>query len=194
MRSLAVVLSCLILAACSEDAAEIPDPVSLTDDAVGFYDQMIVVDHNGPKAQIHLAGADEPLWFSQVRDGVAYIKSAERTAEVLAFYVNDMAKTDDWADPGAENWINADSVFFVIGSDAQGGMGSPEIVPFGAETAAAKFADRRGGQIVALTDIDPAEVLVPLEMGQMPPMEMSDDPDQKKDHDAVQHDHAPVTQ
>ncbi len=167
MRYLAV-LACALLAACSEEAADIAMPVPLTDDAIGHYDQMIVADHDGPKAQIHLAGVPEPLWFSQVRDGVAYVKSEERTADIVAFYVNDMAAAPDWADPGAENWLDAAAAFFVIGSDAVGGMGAPELVPFGTEGDAGAFARRRGGRILALSDIDPSDALAPVAMGQMP--------------------------
>ena len=193
MKKAAVTIFCLLLAACSEDKVGVPEPTSLTDDAISHYDQMFVVDHDGPKAQIHLAGAEQPLWFSQVRDGVAYIKSEERTAEILAFYVNDMGDTDQWADPGADNWVDGQTAIFVMGSDAVGGMGSPEMVPFADQAAAQRFADHRGGHLVSLADIDPGDALLPVEMSQMPDHAPTAMPATGHDHKPT-HAHPPVTQ
>lgn len=176
------ILAILLLAACSEQANETPSAAALTDSAIGFYDQMFVVDHDGPKGQIHLSGESEPLWFSQTRDGIAYIKSQERTAEVLVFYVNDMGGTTNWADPGAENWIDANNAYFVIGSDAVGGMGSPEMVPFAMESDANAYARDHGGHVMRLAGIDPSDALVPVEMDHMPGAEMDEMPDTMPEH------------
>ncbi len=178
MRVFAV-LAVLFLSACSEEAVDTPSAATLTDTAIGFYDQMIVVDHDGPKGQIHLSGSAEPIWFSQTRDAVAYIKSQERTAEILVFYVNDMGGATDWADPGAENWIDANAAYFVMGSDAVGGMGSPEMVPFALEDDAEAYAQKHSGRIMRLADIDPSEALAPVDMDQMimPGDEMDQMPD-----------------
>ncbi len=127
----------LLLAACNEEAAKAPPaPVALTEDSLAHYCQMWIADHAGPKAQIHLEGGDAPLFFAQVRDAVAYLRSPERTAPVVAVYVSDMAKAASWEHPGADNWIAADSAVFVVGADVTGGMGAPEVAPFGTQAAA----------------------------------------------------------
>jgi len=79
----------ILLAGCSSEAAvqATPDPVALTEEAAGHYCQMVILEHDGPKAQMYLAGMQNPLWFSQVRDGLAYIKSPEQSAEILVLYV-----------------------------------------------------------------------------------------------------------
>ena len=97
-RILSVLPFVLLLTGCQpEVAAEPPAPVAMNAQAVGHYCQMDVLEHEGPKAQIHVANLDRPLWFSQIRDAVAFTKLPEETDEVLAIYVNDMAKANSWA-------------------------------------------------------------------------------------------------
>jgi copper chaperone NosL len=144
----------LPLAGCdSSSSAAMPVPVVMTDEAVGYYCQMDVIDHDGPKAQIHLKGIDQPLWFAQVSDAVAYLHDKERTADIVAVFVSDMEKAPSWSEPGPENWLDADKAFFVTDSKRMGGMGTPEAVPFGSKAAASDFAAREGGTVVTLADI-----------------------------------------
>ncbi len=174
---IAVVLSLLFVAACSGPGGPAikPQAATLDEEATGYYCQMIIVDHEGPKAQVHLAGQSAPLWFAQVRDGIAYLRSPEQSGEIVAFYVNDMGKAASWAEPGIDNWIEAKSAFYVVGSDATGGMGAPEMVPFGQKQQAELFAAKRGGTIMSLADIKREMVLSPVEMdGAKIPMEMGD--------------------
>jgi copper chaperone NosL len=118
--------------------------------------------HGGPKAQIHLEGFPAPIFFAQVRDGLGYLKGAERDAPILAVYVSDMGRAPNWEAPGAENWIAAEAAHYVVGSDATGGMGAPEIVPFGAQEDARAFAAKRGGRVVSLADIPDDAVFGPV--------------------------------
>ncbi|PHQ99371.1 MAG: copper resistance protein CopZ [Marinosulfonomonas sp.] len=157
----------LLLAACKEDqaASQIPGPVELTQEAAGYYCQMVILEHQGPKAQVHLEGMFAPLWFSQVRDGIAYLKSPEQSAEILVLYVNDMGRATSWSEIGEGNWIIASDAYFVIGSDAIGGMGAPEVVPFGNQADADAFADEHGGEVMRLDDIPTEAVLGPVEFG-----------------------------
>lgn len=143
----------LPLAACKEEAAVKPAAVTMTDEALGYYCQMYLVDHGGPKAQIHEKGLDHPLWFSQVSDAVTYLRGGEKRGDVTAVYVSDMEKAPSWAEPGRDNWIDADAAVFVIGSRQAGAMGMPEAIPFGSQKAAGDFVAREGGAIVKLADI-----------------------------------------
>ena len=162
---LVLLLALPFLAACKEDDADltVPAAVALNEEAAGFYCQMVILDHPGPKAQIHLAGYPQPLWFSQVHDGIAYLKSPEQTAEVLVLYVNDMGAAPSWEKPGETNWINAKTAFFVVGSTARGGMGAPEIVPFADRNAALTFAKQLGGEVLDLKSIPIEAVLAPVD-------------------------------
>lgn len=170
----------LLLAAVSgcqsgDISSPVPAPAILDEEAVGYYDQMIVMDHSGPRAQVHLAGTPAPLWFSSVRDGLAYLKSPERPAPVVIAYVNDVGLSQGWDDMGAGNWIDAAKAYFVVGSDAAGGMGAPEFVPFGDEDKARSFALERGGEILKLADITAEMVLAPVETMQMTMPSMDSD-------------------
>jgi copper chaperone NosL len=72
---------------------------------------------------------------------------------VTAVYVSDMEKAPSWAEPGRDNWVDADAAMFVIGSRQAGAMGMPEAIPFGSQKAADDFAAREGGVVVKLADI-----------------------------------------
>lgn len=157
-------ISLALLAGCKDDlATAIPDAVSLNAEAAGHYCQMNILEHVGPKAQVHLAGYLEPLWFSQVRDGLVYLKSPEQSAEILVLYVNDMGAAISWSEPGENNWINAKDALYVVNSDAKGGMGAPELVPFGTREQAQHFITTHGGNIMTLDEIPAEMVLAPID-------------------------------
>lgn len=164
-RALALLLPLALLMGCKDDVASlaIPEPLVLTEEAAGHYCQMVILEHQGPKGQVHLAGFPAPLWFSQVRDGIAYLKSPEQTAEILVLYVNDMGKAVSWQEPGEDNWIDATTAFFIVGSDAIGGMGAPEIAPFSDRAKAEEFKNLHGGEIMLLAEIPAELVLSPIE-------------------------------
>lgn len=162
MKRAAILL--LLLAACKEDVAQAIDPVALTAEAVGHYCQMDLLEHEGPKAQVHLKGLPEaPLFFSQVRDAVAYARLPEQSHPILAIWVNDMgAPGATWAEPGAENWIDAASAHYVVGASVEGGMGAPELVPFARQEDAMAFAREKGGSVMDLAAIPDSMVIAPV--------------------------------
>lgn len=159
-RTLIALALAASLAACKDEVDEAPSAVSMTDEALGYYCQMFVADHAGPKAQIHLAGYGAPLWFSQVSDAVAYVHDPARDADITAIFVSDMDRAESWAIPGADNWIAAQDAHLVIESDRPGGMGVPEAIPFGTRAGAEAFQRENGGRIVAF-DAVPADYVHP---------------------------------
>jgi copper chaperone NosL len=164
-----------------------PPPIAMTEEAVGYFCQMNILQHPGPKAQIHLDGLPYPLFFSQVRDGIAYERMPEQNYKINAIYVTDMSKAPDWDNVGRENWIPASSAHFVVGSNKAGGMGSPELVPFSNPDDAQKFVQQHGGQIVRLEDIEDATVLnnAALNPPYMP-NEIADTPDEDDYRDRLE--------
>lgn len=153
-------LAVLALAACRPDA-EKPAPRTLTDAAIGRYCGMMLTEHEGPKGQILLAGVDEPLWFSSARDTVAFTLLPEEPKDIAAIYVSDMGAAPSWAEPGVDNWTDARTASFVIGSDAEGGMGGAEAVPFADRARAEAFARERGGTVYAF-DAIPTEAIIAM--------------------------------
>lgn len=156
-------LMLVALAACREDdTAALPAPVTMSEEAVGHFCQMALLEHPGPKAQVHLSGMPHPLFFSQVRDAIAYQRMPEQSHLIRVIYVSDMAKAASWDSPGADNWITADEAHYVVGADVTGGMGAPELVPFSERSAAEAFANENDGRVLALSEIADTEVLAPI--------------------------------
>ncbi len=156
MRHFAFGFALLALAGCKEELAGKPAPVEMTAEAVGYYCQMELLDHVGPKGQIHLDGMPAPVFFSQVRDTIAYLHMPEQSHAVRATYVQDMTDSE-WTKPGP--WIPVEDAHFVIGSDRQGGMDAPEYVPFSDEAAALAFVRRHGGEVRRFDRISATDVL-----------------------------------
>ena len=152
-------LALLVLGACRAENVSKPEPVVLTAEAAGHFCQMNLMEHPGPKAQVHLKDMPNPLFFSQVRDAVAYKLMPEQDGQITAIYVNDMGAAPSWEQPGTTNWIDADAAFYVTGSARQGGMGAPELIPFAADSAARAFAQANGGTVQRLNEIAPETVL-----------------------------------
>lgn len=164
-RLVIIALAAALLGACTEEAPlTIPDAVTMTEDAVGHYCQMIILEHPGPKAQVHLAGIAAPLFFSQIRDAFVFDRLPEETAEVAIIYVNDMGAAPSWEEPGVDNWIAAKDAVYVVGSSQRGGMGAPDFIPFASEAAAKGFVAEFGGSAIAYDAITDAMVLEPVEV------------------------------
>ncbi|WP_324753294.1 nitrous oxide reductase accessory protein NosL [Roseovarius sp. Pro17] len=166
MRPVIIALMVLTLAGCKEEAVQNTAPLPLSEAAIGHYCQMNLLEHEGPKAQVHLAGLPgAPLFFSQVRDALAYMRMPEQSHQILAIWVNDMgAPGATWATPGRTNWIAADDAIYVVDGHVVGGMGAPEIVPFTDLQTATEFTQENGGQIMRLAEIPDSAVLAPVEL------------------------------
>lgn len=159
-----VLIALVALVACKEEQIAVPDPVDLTPDALSYFCQMNIAEHGGPKGQIHLEGYPMPLFFAQVRDMIAYLKSPERDAQITAVYVSDMGAAPNWRQPGVSNWIAADGATFVVGANVAGGMGAREVVPFAGRTDAMAFIAQYGGTGLPLSGIPDTEVLGPVDL------------------------------
>lgn len=159
MRLLAALCLAAVLSACSQQEAAVPPPFALTEEAIGRYCGMNVLEHDGPKGQVILTRILEPIWFSSARDAVAFTMLPEEPKNIAAIYVSDMAVAESWERPGAENWIDAREAFYVIGSRRAGGMGAAETVPFSNEEAARSFAGVHGGEVVRFAAIPTDYVL-----------------------------------
>lgn len=162
-RVLLAACAVLALAACREEEVVRPLPVTMTAEALGHYCQMNLLEHPGPKAQVHLEGVAEPLFFSQVRDAIAYQRMPEQSHAITAVYVSDMGAAPSWEEPGADNWIAADTAVYVVGATVTGGMGAPELVPFSDRAAAQAFVTRAGGELLSLEAVPDETVLAPVE-------------------------------
>lgn len=168
--ALALALAGVLLAACDQRTAPVvaPPPVEIGSDAsfeaIGYYCGMALAEHPGPKGQIHLASRAQPLWFSSVRDTIAFTRLPEEPRDIVAVYVNDMARAGNWDQPEAGTWVEAGAAWYVTGSDRRGGMGAQEAIPFSEERVAREFQARHGGEVVRLEQIPDLYVLGPVEL------------------------------
>jgi copper chaperone NosL len=172
MLMLAVVA---LLSACEKDVSQNVQPQDMTPETLGHYCQMNLLEHPGPKAQVFLEGYPAPLFFSQVRDAIAYTRGPEQMAPIVVVYVNDMgAAGATWEQPGKGNWIAADKAFYVLGSARQGGMGAPETVPFSSRALAEAYIRSEGGRVLTLAEITDDMVLAPVETTASPEADDAD--------------------
>ncbi|CDX16343.1 Nitrous oxide reductase accessory protein NosL (Required for nitrous oxide reduction) [Mesorhizobium sp. ORS 3324] len=156
----AAVLS-ILLAGCNQDIAGQPQPPPQepTATSVAYFCSMGLLEHGGPKGQAFRAGKSEPVWFSSVRDAVAFSMLPGEPKDVVAIYVNDMAKVRNWDHPEAGAWVEARDAWYVIGSDYNAGMGGKEAVPFSDEKVAQSFAAAHGGTVMRFNEIPEKYIL-----------------------------------
>ena len=153
MYKLITLIFIILLTACEKSQPiEVPPAQTLTREANGYYCLMTVVNHNGPKGQIILSDKKQALWFTSVRDTIAFTLSPEEPKNIAAIYVNDMTDAN-WDNPGAENWIDARKAWYVLESNLSGGMGAAEAVPFATKEGAESFRTKQGGKVYAFTSI-----------------------------------------
>ncbi|MGL3609052.1 nitrous oxide reductase accessory protein NosL [Rhizobium sp. G187] len=164
LRPILFILGLTLLAGCQQKTAQDTTPQDMTAETLGHYCQMNLLEHPGPKGQVFLEGMPAPLFFSQVRDVIAYMRGPEQMAPIVAVYVNDMgARGATWDHPGDGNWIAVDKAVYVVGSTRQGGMGAPETVPFSNSEKAQSFARAEGGRVLAFDEITDDMVLTPVD-------------------------------
>jgi len=150
----AMLLAALLVTGCEdEQQASMPAPYALTAEAMGRYCGMDVLEHAGPKGQVILDQIPEPIWFSSARDTIAFTMLPEEPKDIAAIYVSDMGKAPSWEKPGPENFIDARTAYYVIGSSLRGGMGVQEAVPFSSKGSADAFAAKNGGRVVRFGDM-----------------------------------------
>lgn len=146
----------------------LPAPLEPTAESLGYFCGMNLEEHAGPKGQIHLADGSPVIWFTSVRDTLAFTLLPDEAKNFLVVYVNDMARARNWDQPEAGAWVDASAAYFVIGSSRLGGMGAPEAVPFSDPESAADFRGRFGGAVVTLADMPRDFILGEGWVGEIP--------------------------
>ncbi len=158
-----VLLAAALTWACSDrEPATVMEPQELTRDAVGYFCGMTVLDHTGPKGQVFLTDRQQPLWFTSVRDTLAFTLLPGEPKNIAAIYVTDIGRAS-WDQPEPGTWIDARKAFYVVGSDRVGGMQTPEVVPFATREDTRLFIKQHGGGIFSFDTIPRESILEPAE-------------------------------
>ncbi|MFQ5645000.1 MAG: nitrous oxide reductase accessory protein NosL [Thiogranum sp.] len=156
--SLALLAAVLTVSCGDRQPSVVPTPQELTRDAVGYFCGMTVLDHDGPKGQVFLTDREQPLWFTSIRDTIAFTRLPGEPRNIAAIYVTDIGRAS-WDRPEPGTWIDARKAFYVIGSDRVGGMQAPELVPFATRKDAELFVEQHGGEVFAFDAIPRESVL-----------------------------------
>ena len=120
---------------------------------------MTLLDHYGPKGQIYLSDQNDVIWFSTVRDTIAFSMLPEEKNNIKAIFVSDMSKKSSWTSNIEINWVEAKKAFYVINSSVLGGMGEHEAIPFYNIQEANTFIKENGGVVVSFLNIPKTYIL-----------------------------------
>lgn len=156
-----LLFACLVtLAGCGNNGQDgsPPAPLQISAEATGHYCGMNLLEHEGPKGQIFLAGQAQPVWFTAVKQVFAYTLLPEESKSITAIYVNDMGKAANWAQPELNAWVEARQAWYVIESDYVGGMGVEDALPFSERDKAQAFTTEHGGRTVRFQDMPEAYI------------------------------------
>lgn len=166
----------ITLAGCGSqnDSASKPEPRPITADAVGHYCSMDLIEHDGPKGQIFIRGNSQPLWFSTIRQTLAYTIMPDSPRGLDAIYVTDMAVVQNMRQPEEGSWMDAREAYYVTESKLPGGMGGEDPLPFSDRAKAEEFAATHGGRILTFDEI-PEDYVLHYDMFQFNPMAFDDD-------------------
>lgn len=128
-------------------------PVSPAEISAGtacHLDGMLLGEYPGPKAQLHVIGRREPMFFCDTTELFNTLLAGEQVLKVQAIYVQDMGRAD-WEQPRG-HWIDARQGFYVLGSKRPGSMG-PTIPSFAQEADAQRHAKEYSGKVLPFAAI-----------------------------------------
>lgn len=107
---------------------------------------MVIAHYDGPKAECFIKGAgDEAVKFCSTSCAFSFILQPENKRRLQDFYLHDMGVTS-WEKPEDTALIDGTKAVYVLGSKAEGAMGT-EPVGFSQESAAKKFIEKEGGKL-----------------------------------------------
>ena len=138
----------LLIAGCGDQRGTV-QPQEITKATVCSLDGMLLMDHPGPKGQIHY-DQGPPDFFCDTKEMFAIYLRPEQRKRVVAVFTQDMGKAD-WNQPQGY-WIDAKAAFYVFGSTRHGSMG-PTVASFAREEDAQTFAKKNGGRVLRFESV-----------------------------------------
>lgn len=123
--------------------------IDLTSDATCASDGMMLMEFEGPKAQI-LWKNGERSYFCEAREAFEFWTNPIERNRMDGFFVQDFGGIEWGAYP--DRWIRAQDATYVIGSNKLGAMGIT-YVSFSKPSAASSFQLRHGGRSLLLEEI-----------------------------------------
>ncbi|WP_296446442.1 nitrous oxide reductase accessory protein NosL, partial [Rhodoferax sp. UBA5149] len=99
---LAALLGAGLLGCDQSNSSKPLAPVEIDARTTCDLDGMLLADYPGPKAQIHYAGQEAPIFFCDTVEMFHTLLAPEQVKAIRAVYVQDMGKAD-WEQPRG-NW------------------------------------------------------------------------------------------
>ncbi len=127
-----------------------PEPVELNKTHICANDSMILLNHDGPKAQI-VWKDNSRTFYCEVKEAFYDCLHETKKRRVIAFFVQDFSGLE-WGSY-TDNWMTASNAYYVIDSSKNGAMGIT-YVPFSDKQSAKEFHKLHGGKIVTVDFID----------------------------------------
>ena len=124
-------------------------PVNLNKNHMCASDAMIIVNYNGPKAQI-LWKDGSRSFYCEAREIFYDLLDTIKNKQVLASYVQDFSNIE-WGSYN-DRWILAKDAYYVVDSDKDGAMGLTYF-PFSILESAKLFQSNHGGDLLKFNEI-----------------------------------------
>ena len=125
-------------------------PMNLNRGHMCACDSMIIVNYQGPKAQI-IWKDGKRSYYCEVREAFYESTNKITNKNIRAFFVQDFANLT-WGSY-IDKWVLANNMFYVIDSSKDGAMGLT-YVPFSNVASANEFLMEFGGKLVSYGDIN----------------------------------------
>jgi len=125
-------------------------PINLNKNHMCASDAMIILNYNGPKAQI-LWKDGSRSFYCEAREAFYELLDKVQSKRILACYVQDFSNLK-WGSY-IDKWILANDAYYVVDSNKDGAMGLT-YVPFSNLDSAKKFHDIHGGDLLKFNEIN----------------------------------------
>ncbi len=163
--ALALILLASLLSGCGQSAppgGRRTAPVAIESGDECHVCGMLIGQFPGPKGEIFVTGADQPLKYCSTRDMFSELLQPEMKAAVEKVYVHDMGATD-WDHPSDAAFTDGRTAWYVAGHDLRGAMG-PTLAAFAKRADAERFVAEHGGRLIRFEDVTLA-MLATLQQG-----------------------------
>lgn len=144
-----IVLSTLIMYKNSKKN-DIISPINLNKNNICACDSMILLDYNGPKAQIIWKDGTRS-YYCEVREIFYEINDKIKKKQIKKIFVQNFSDLN-WGSY-IDKWMEAENAYYVIDSNKDGAMGVT-YVPFNSSDHAKKFIQNNGGKLLTFNEID----------------------------------------
>lgn len=155
MKKIIIIITCFIIIlviSINNKKKYIDDiePKNINKTHICACDSMILVDYNGPKAQIIWTDKTRS-YYCEVREIFYEINDKIKSKRIKKIFVQDFSNLE-WGSYN-DKWIEAKLAYYVIDSKKDGAMGVT-YVPFSDLDAANKFIQKNEGQLLKFEQIN----------------------------------------